>query len=125
MGDRTEIKKIKNLLVVDWRETTPARIQELLNTAKMPEYEWSVFNCAARKYSRSGPVNRYITYLVAVIHILKNKSKYDNIIIWQQMIGLMLCLLPKFYSKPKIIITTLLYSPGRVKEGSFRLYLLK
>jgi hypothetical protein len=37
----------------------------------------------------------------------------------------MLCLLPKFYSNPKIIITTLLYSASRVKVGSFRLFLLE
>ena len=118
-------KKIKNLFVMDWKNTPPHEIESLLNKTKLPGYEWSFYNCLAKNYAGTGVVNRYISYFFGVIHIVKNKKKYDNIIIWQQMVGLMLCLLPKFYSKPKIIITTLLYSPNRVKAGSFRLFLLK
>ena len=40
------------------------------------------------------------------------------------MIGMLLCFVPKYYSTPKIIITTLLYSPARVKQGSFKRLLL-
>ena len=118
-------KKIKNLFVVDWKNTPQHEIDSLLEKAKLPGYEWSFYNCHEKNYIGSGVVNRYISYFLAVIYILKNKRKYNNIIIWQQMIGLMLCLLPKSNSKPKIIITTLLYSPSRVKDGSFRLFLLK
>jgi len=118
-------KKIKNLFVVDWKNTPSQEIDSLLEKAKLPGYEWSFYNCHEKNYVCSGVVNRYISYFLAVIHIIKNKRKYNNIIIWQQMIGLMLCLLPKFYSKSKIIITTLLYSPSRVKDDSFRLFLLK
>jgi len=118
-------KKIKNLFVVDWKNNQPEDIQKLLNKGIPGDYQWSFYNCHEKRYIGTGIANRYISYFLAVIYILRNKKKYDNIIIWQQMIGLILCLFPKFYSKPKIIITTILYSPDRVKTRSFRLFLLK
>ena len=118
-------KKVRNLFVVDWNGSSPDALFRLLNKPNLPGYEWSIYNCHQKKYTGSGMFNRYVSYFFAVMHILKNRRKYDNIIIWQQMIGLMLCLLPKFYSNPKIIITTLLYSASRVKVGSFRLFLLE
>lgn len=62
---------------------------------------------------------------MAVLHILKNKNRYNNIVIWQPMIGFILFLIPKYFLTPKIIITTLLYSPARIKKGSIRAYFLK
>lgn len=115
----------RNLLVVDWKMSTPAEIEGLLNKVNMQGQHWDYFNCSAKTFVKNGTVNRYVSYAVAVLYILRHKKKYNNIIIWQQMIGFMLCLLPRFSSTPKIIITTLLYSPGRVKPGSFRLFLLK
>ena len=118
-------KKLRNLFIVDWNTASSHEIDSLLNKVKLPGYEWSFYNCREKNYSGIGLMNRYISYFLAIIYILKNKRKYDNIIIFQQIIGLILCLLPKFYSKPKLIITTLLYSPSRVKAGSIRLLLLK
>ncbi len=118
-------EKIQNLFVVDWKTSSPQQIDGLLAKANLPDYKWSFYNCHSKNYAGNRVVNRYISYVFAVLYILKNKRKYDNIVIWQQMIGFMLCLLPRFSSKPKIIISTLLYSPSRVKAGSFRFFLLK
>ncbi|MEO7048303.1 MAG: glycosyltransferase [Ferruginibacter sp.] len=128
MDLQAEDKKIKNLFVVDWKSTTSQALGNLFTNTKLPGSEWKFYNCYGKKYKDIGVLNlhtRYIFYFRSVLHILKNKKKYDNIIIWQPMIGFILCLLPKFYSNPKIIITSLLYSPDRVKAGSFRLFLLK
>ena len=118
-------KDNKNLLVVDWKMTSPEDIESLLNNEIYTGQKWFYFNCQKKTYVKNGTINRYICYIIAVLYIVRNKKKYNNIIIWQQMIGFILCLLPKFSTKPKIIITTLLYSPSRVKEGSIRLFFLK
>ncbi len=126
MNKELKNKKIKNLFVVDWKNTSAEQIESLLTQANLAStYDWSFYNCHSKNYTHIGIVNRYFSYLLAVFYILKNRKKYANIIIWQQMIGMLLCFLPKVYSTPKIIITTLLYSPSRVKHGSFRLFLLK
>lgn len=125
MNKELNNKKIKNLFVVDWKNTSPAEIESLLTQSSLTgPYDWSFYNCHTKNYKHIGFVNRYFSYLLAVIYILKNRKKYKNIIIWQQMIGMLLCFVPKYYSTPKIIITTLLYSPARVKQGSFKRLLL-
>jgi len=125
---QVEDKKIKNLFVVDWKSTTSQALGNLLTNSKLSDSEWEFYNCYGKRYKDIGVLSlhtRYIFYFGAVLHVLKNRKKYDNIIIWQPMIGFIFCLLPRFYSKPKIIITSLLYSPDRVKAGSLRLFLLK
>lgn len=123
MGIPNLNKNLKNLFVVDWQSNSPGEITDLLNNNEFNGYQWTFYNCLAKNVGK-GIVSRYRAYLSAVVYILKNKKKYDNIIIWQPMIGFILSLLPRFYSSPKIIITTILYSPARVKKGSFRLFLL-
>jgi glycosyltransferase involved in cell wall biosynthesis len=125
MNSSPDNMNAKNLFVVDWKNAPEKGIDALLNNSNTTGYHWSFYNCLAKNYAGDGVVNRYISYLSAVLYIIRNKKKYDNIIIWQPMIGFILCLLPRFYSRPKIIITSILYSPGRVKKGSFRLFLLK
>ncbi len=125
MEVKNKVSNVRNLFVVDWKDVTDHEILRLLNSSGIDNYEWSVFNCQGKNYKEKGLKSRYISYTKAVAYIIKNKSKYDNIIIWQQMIGFMYCLLPRFNFNPKIIVATLLYSPGRLKPKSFRLYLLK
>lgn len=124
-NDTDQGKKIKNLFVVDWKNVSSDEINRSLKNAELPGFEWSYYNCQAKTFLGGGFVFRYITYIMAVFHIIRIKSKYDNIVIWQPMIGFVLSFLPKKIVPPKIIISSILYSPARVKFGSFRLYLLK
>ena len=111
MNSSPDNMNAKNLFVVDWKNAPEKGIDALLNNSNTTGYHWSFYNCLAKNYAGDGVVNRYISYLSAVLYIIRNKKKYDNIIIWQPMIGFILCLLPRFYSRPKIIITSILYSP--------------
>lgn len=118
-------KNARNLFVVDWQHKTPDTITALFNKVDLPGYSWFFYDCLAKKYTNNSFLNRYVAYFLAAVYILKNKKKYDNIIIWQPMIGFLLLLLPRFYYTPKIIITTILYSPSRVSKSKLRLYFLK
>ena len=77
-------KKIKNLFVVDWKNTSSQEIDNLLNKAKLEGYEWSFYNCHAKNYAGSGVVNRYISYFLGVVHIIKNKKNTTILLFGKQ-----------------------------------------
>ena len=117
------MKKKKILFVVDWKDF-PNEINSVFTDNQFLDYEWHIYNCILFNKFNSNLLKRYLEYFFAVFYILVNKNKYDNIVIWQQMIGLILSLLPRLKKTPRIIITTLLYSPSKVSKGSIRLFLL-
>ena len=118
------MKKKKILFVVDWKDF-PNEINSVFTDNQFLDYEWHIYNCILFNKFNSNLLKRYLEYFFAVVYIfLINKNKYDNIVIWQQMIGFILSILPRLKKQPKILITTVLYSPSRVKKGSIRLFLL-
>lgn len=117
------MKKKKILFVVDWKDF-PNEIKSVFKEGRFLDYEWHVYNCILFKKLNSNILERYLEYFLAVVYILINKNKYDNIVIWQQMIGFILSIFPRLKKHPKIIITTVLYSPSKVTKGSIRLFLL-
>jgi len=74
MNTQSKNKKIKNLFVVDWKNTPSQEMDNLLNKSNLLGYEWSFYNCHTNDNADRGAVNRYISYFIAAIHILKNKK---------------------------------------------------
>lgn len=119
------MKREKNLFVVDWNDISDERIAALLNSLPHEDSEWDFYNCRVEGHWTKNKAKRYASYMKATWHILINGRKYNNIIIWQQMIGFMLSILPRWNKKSMIINSMILYSPSRVRPGSIRMFLLR
>lgn len=119
------MKKEKNLFVVDWNDISDERIAALLNSSHCEYSEWEFYNCRVEGHWTKNKTRRYASYMRAIWHILVHGKKYKNIVIWQQMIGFMLSILPRWNRTSTIINSMILYSPSRVRRGSIRMFLLR
>lgn len=106
---------MKKIIVLDWQKKD---VNSLSNNF---DDDYLLWNCKRFFSKRKFTFIRYFEYSYAVLYILLNSKKFKNIIIWQQMIGYILALLPVKKTLQKTIITTVLYSPKNT--SGFRRFL--
>lgn len=115
---------IKTLLVVDWNELEMDYCVPIINNSKFGE-TIKIWNCKKKKIFSNPFFQRYYEYISAVAFILQHHKKYTHIVLWQQIIGFMLALLPTKKIHHKTIITTVLYSEKSTKHNIIKNYIFR
>jgi glycosyltransferase involved in cell wall biosynthesis len=103
--------KKKILFVSDWPDNIENRkvLQTLLDKEYSENYEWNVWSC--KKYADNRLLYRWYCYTKGALYIIKNKKKYDAIIIWQQMVGFILFEIKSIihFKIPQIVLYAFIY----------------
>ncbi len=110
-----EMKK-KVLFIVDWPgnvENTKV-LQSLLDNAYSEKYEWKVWSCKKGEDTRL--FYRWYCYTKGALYIIKNRKKYDAMLIWQQMIGYILFELISIvpFKIPTVVFYTFIYNSDTI-----------
>ena len=134
-------KTAGTLFIVDWDNGAAKELQERLRSlgepAPLPHAghplqpaSWEVMNCATTRQvgHRSTTLARgplALRYLGTAVIAAWRSRRYAQVVVWQQAIGYLMCMLPRWPSmlcaeeaggsgrcRPKLIITTVLLSPS-------------
>lgn len=102
--------KKKVLFISDW--TYPDMpLGTLVNPNHSAPYIMTHWSCKNRQ--NTGVLYRWYCYFKGAFYIIKNRKKFDTIIIWQQMIGFILFALNKVFTNtrhPQVILMSISYS---------------
>jgi len=137
------------LLVVDWSEGAAqelqARLERLhgLQGRAADAGDWEVLNCPATPLA-AGPgrsaaarLGRTLKYLGTACTAAWRSRRYGQVVVWQQAIGYLMCLLPRWPQwlcaadhgaealRPRLVITTVLMSPSSLPPHSLRRAVLR
>jgi glycosyltransferase involved in cell wall biosynthesis len=137
------------LLVVDWSEGAAqelqARLERLhgLHGRAADAGDWEVLNCPATPLA-AGPgrsaaarLGRTLKYLGTACTAAWRSRRYGQVVVWQQAIGYLMCLLPRWPQwlcaadhgaealRPRLVITTVLMSPSSLPPHSLRRAMLR
>jgi hypothetical protein len=111
----------RTLLVVDWAGMDAPALQALRQRHSPAMAEWSLRNCLPRPAGRMGKALRYA---LAAIRLAWPGQTVERVVLWQQWIGYLWCLLPHPAARPRVVICTVLYAPSNSPPGSLRRWLL-
>ena len=103
------IMKKKVLFVSDW--TYPDMPLGTLVSPNSSPYVMTHWSC--KKRQSTGLLYRWYCYFRGAFYIIKNRKKFDTIIIWQQMIGFILFVLNKVFANtrhPQVFVMSISYS---------------
>ncbi|RXP54104.1 hypothetical protein EC396_09680 [Lutibacter sp. HS1-25] len=119
--------KKKILFITDWssRLENGAVLQELLNKNYSENYEWTVWTCKIKE--NNSFLYRWYSYTKGAFFILKNRKKYDTVVVWQQMIGYLLFEIARIsqIKIPNIISYTYLNYHKKCFFGNYKKFLVK
>lgn len=147
-------KGAKTLFIVDWNDGAARELQERLGSlgesGAMPRLDnssqpacWRVLNCASNRQvgQRRTALARCqlaLQYLGTAVLAVWRSRRYEKVVVWQQAIGYLMCMLPRWPSvlctpggdgsgrhRPKLIITTVLLSPSSTAPRSWGRLLLR
>ena len=135
--------------MVDWSEGAAqelqARLQRLhgLQGPAADAGDWEVLNCPATPLA-AGPgrsaaarLGRTLKYLGTACKAAWRSRRYAQVVVWQQAIGYLMCLLPRWPQwlcatghgdealRPRLVITTVLMSPSSLPPHSLRRAVLR
>lgn len=137
------------MLVVDWSpggaEQLQQRLQHLHGSTGLSAGAagWEVLNCPATPTAagpgRSAParLGRALKYLGTACGAAWRSRRYAQVVVWQQAIGYLMCLLPRWPQwlcektedgealRPRLVITTVLMSPSTLPPRSVRRAVLR
>lgn len=116
--------KKKILLVVDWNELEMDFAVPVIYRSEFGS-KVNIWNCKRKVIFTNLVLQRYYEYLGAVLYVICNHRKYRYIVLWQQIIGFMIGLLPFSSITNKTIISTVLYSDRNTKESNVKNYIFR
>jgi hypothetical protein len=107
------------LFVVDWQHADPQELADLAASASGPQGRWSVLNCHGAGPA-GGRLSRSLAYLRTAWRLRRRSLEHDHIVVWQPLIGYLLCLLPRWSGRAQLVMTTVLYAPSNAPPRSWR-----
>ena len=107
------------LFVVDWQNADPRELAELAASASGPQGRWTVVNCHGAGPA-GGRLSRSLAYLGMAWRLRRMSAEHDHIVVWQPLIGYLLCLLPRWPGRARLVMTTVLYAPSNAPPQSWR-----
>lgn len=135
----------RTLFVVDWDDAGAQDLQaqldagpgRLSDAAPAPP-SWQVLNCpttavqagaAGGGWARVAQAGRYLR---TALQAAWRSRGFDQVVVWRQSIGYLLCALPRWPARlcaqgrrPQLVLTTVLLSPSSTAPGSWRRGLLE
>jgi glycosyltransferase involved in cell wall biosynthesis len=119
VADHTTKARPSLLFVIDWQHADPQELADLAACASGPHGRWSVLNCHGAGPA-GGRLSRSLAYLRMAWRLRRLSLEHDHIVVWQPLIGYLLCLLPRWPGRAKLVMTTVLYAPSNAPPHSWR-----
>ena len=116
---QTPASPVTLLFVIDWQHADPQELAQLAASASDPQSRWSVLNCHGAG-AAGGRLSRSLAYLRMAWRLRRLSLDHDHIVVWQPLIGYLLCLLPRWPGRAKLVMTTVLYAPSNAPPQSWR-----
>lgn len=131
------------LFVVDWDPAGARDLQHRLQASECRKGAgrgpfWQVLNCPTTALQAGGAgrglarVAQGWRYLLAALKAAWQSRRHDQVVVWRQSIGFLLCALPRWPAglctrgrRPQLVLTTVLLSPSSTTPGTWRRWLLE
>ena len=105
-------------MIVDWKAS------EMEQILMSDHEELFIWNCKRKTIFKNRLIQRYYEYLFALYYVIKNHSKYECVLFWQQIIGFFAALYFSRKQTEKFIISSVLYSPDNTPRFGVKRFLL-